>query len=90
MIDAIKTRWRTKRRQIIVAWLAAWPTLTVVLAVLQLVATGWPLPLRSLASATSMVLLMNFLSVPTVTALVTRISAPDTKSTDLPPDSLDG
>lgn len=89
MIDAIKIRWRAKRRQIMIAWLAAWPTLTAVLAVLQVVATGWPLPLRSLASATSMVLLMNFLSVPTVTALVTRIGAPDAKRADIPAGSLD-
>ncbi len=90
MIAAIKTRWRAKRRLIMIALLAAWPTLTAVLAVLQLFATGCPLPLRSLASATSMVLLMNFLSVPTVTALVTRISAPDTERTNISADSLDG
>lgn len=75
MINTVKVRWRDKKRQILIAWVAAWLTLTVVLAVLQIVANGWPLPLRSLASATSMVLLMIFLSVPTVTALVTRMSA---------------
>lgn len=72
-MGSFKTTWRSKKRQIMIAWLAAWPTLTVVLAVLQSIAGDWPLPLRSLASATSMVLLMNFLSVPTVTALVTRL-----------------
>ena len=80
MTGGIRTIWRAKRRQILIAWLAAWPTLTAVLAVLQLVAHGWPLPLRSLASATSMVLLMNFVSVPTVTAILARMGTTKSKS----------
>ncbi len=72
MIGTINATWRARRRQILIAWLAAW-TLTLVLAVLQSVASGWPLPMRSPASATSMVLLMNLFSVPIITALVARI-----------------
>jgi antibiotic biosynthesis monooxygenase (ABM) superfamily enzyme len=68
VIQNVKLVWRTKRRQILIAWLAAWPTLTLVLFALQPFSRDWPLPLRSLASATAMVLIMNFFSVPTVRA----------------------
>ena len=62
MIDKLPA----KARQILVAWLAAWPTLTLVLYSLQPFSTDWPLPMRSLASATGMALLMNLVSVPLV------------------------
>jgi hypothetical protein len=45
---------RTKAQSVVVAWLAAWPTLTAVLFCLQPFTHDWPLPLRSLASATAM------------------------------------
>lgn len=73
MLNTIQYQWRTKRRQILIAWLAAWPTLTVVLFVLGPFSYDWPLPLRSLASATAMVLIMNFFSVPTAGRLVEKI-----------------
>lgn len=56
--------WPPVARRILLGWIAAWPTLTLVLLVLAPISTGWPLPLRSLASATGMVLAMNFLSLP--------------------------
>jgi antibiotic biosynthesis monooxygenase (ABM) superfamily enzyme len=79
MINHIKSVWRTKRHQILIAWLAAWPTLTLVLFALQPFSHNWPLPLRSLVSATAMVLMMNFISVPSVSALVGRFLEPQSK-----------
>jgi antibiotic biosynthesis monooxygenase (ABM) superfamily enzyme len=74
MIELVQTKWRSKRRQVLIAWFAAWPTLTLVLFALQSVSHDWPLPIRSLASATAMVLLMNFVSVPLVSAMLTRLT----------------
>jgi antibiotic biosynthesis monooxygenase (ABM) superfamily enzyme len=79
MINHLKSVWRTKRRQILIAWLAAWPTLTLVLFTLQPFSHNWPLPLRSLVSATAMVLMMNFISVPSVSALVAHFKQARTK-----------
>lgn len=75
MIRQLHALWRTKRRQVFIGWLAAWPTLTTVLFLIQPYSHNWPLPLRSLVSATAMVLMMNFISVPTVSALVDKILA---------------
>lgn len=63
---------RTKAHAVMVAWLAAWPTLTAVLFCLQPFTHDWPLPLRSLASATAMAILMNLVSVPFVRKLLDR------------------
>jgi len=63
---------RTKAQSVVVAWLAAWPTLTAVLFCLQPFTHDWPLPLRSLASATAMAILMNLISVPLVRKLLDR------------------
>jgi antibiotic biosynthesis monooxygenase (ABM) superfamily enzyme len=73
MIDQVLVIWRAKRHQILITWLAAWPTLTIVLYALQPVSRDWPVPLRSLASATAMVLMMNFISVPTVKAIAEKL-----------------
>lgn len=59
-------------RQILVAWMAAWPTLTLVLALTQPFTGDWPLPLRSLLSASCMVLLMNLVSVPLIRNLMKK------------------
>lgn len=75
MIAAIRQKWGARRRQVLIAWLAAWPTLTAVLFVLQTFSGGWPLPMRSLASSSAMTLLMNFVSVPMVTAVFNRLQA---------------
>ncbi len=69
MIKLVQTKWHSKRRQVFIAWVAAWPTLTLVLFALQSVSHNWPLPIRSLASATAMVFLMNFVSVPIVSII---------------------
>ncbi len=74
MIRALTLVWRAKRRQMLIAWLAAWPTLTVVLGVLQPVTRGWPLPMRSLVSATAMVFLMNLVSIPMLTNWFAKLS----------------
>lgn len=61
-----------KVRQILLAWIAAWPTLTLILFVLRPVTEGWSLPLRALASSTGMVLTMNLVSLPLVRLLIRR------------------
>ena len=72
MLEHLKGLWHTKRRQVLVGWLAAWPTLTTILFVLQPFSHDWPLPIRSLVSATAMVIMMNFVSVPLVSAMLAR------------------
>lgn len=59
-------RLHPKARQVLIAWIAAWPTLTLILYCLQPFASDWPVPMRSLASATGMAVLMNLVSVPLV------------------------
>lgn len=55
-----------KARQVLVTWVAAWPTLTLILYCLHPFSAHWPLPIRSLASASGMAVLMNLVSVPLV------------------------
>lgn len=74
MLSRFKNLWHAKRRQVLVAWLAAWPTLTSILYLLQPFSHDWPLPMRSLASATAMVIMMNFVSVPLVSALIVTLT----------------
>jgi antibiotic biosynthesis monooxygenase (ABM) superfamily enzyme len=73
MIELVRIKWRSKRQQVLVAWLAAWPTLTLVLFALQPLSQTWSLPMRSLASATAMVFLMNFVSVPIVSSILAML-----------------
>jgi antibiotic biosynthesis monooxygenase (ABM) superfamily enzyme len=74
MIEWVQTKWHSKRRQVLVGWVAAWPTLTLVLFALQSVSHDWSLPMRSLASATAMVFLMNFVSVPIVSTILGKLT----------------
>lgn len=73
MMKHIQAVWHNKRRQVLIAWLAAWPTLTTVLFLIQPFSHDWPLPLRSLVSATAMVIMMNFVSVPLVATMVAKL-----------------
>jgi antibiotic biosynthesis monooxygenase (ABM) superfamily enzyme len=73
MIKHLQAVWLNKRRQVLIAWLAAWPTLTTVLFLTQPFSHDWPLPLRSLVSATAMVIMMNFVSVPVVATIVVKL-----------------
>lgn len=61
-----------KCKQVAGTFLVAWPTLAVILPCLSPVARDWPLPLRSLASATSMAITMNLVNVPVVRRLLVR------------------
>jgi antibiotic biosynthesis monooxygenase (ABM) superfamily enzyme len=73
MIKHFQAVWLNKRRQVLIAWLAAWPTLTTVLFLTQPFSHDWPLPLRSLVSATAMVIMMNFVSVPVVATMLAKL-----------------
>lgn len=57
-------------RQVLIGWVAGWPTLTLVLFCTQPFTHDWPLPLRALVSAAAMAMMMNLISVPLVRRLV--------------------
>ena len=80
------SRWPPVASRILIAWIAAWPKLTLILYLLTPVSTDWPLPLRSLASATGMVIAMNLVSVPLARRIFTRLA--QEASTDVPRSDL--
>lgn len=45
-------------RAVVVTWLAAYPTITLLVALLRPITKGWPLPLQTLLLASLMVPLM--------------------------------
>ncbi len=57
-------------RRLLISWLAAWPTITILLVVLTPVMSTWPLALRTLVLSGLMVLIMQFLAVPLLQRLL--------------------
>lgn len=71
--------WHPRLKHVVVVWLAAWPTLTLVLALLAPFTASWPTPLKALASVTAMAPIMTFCSVPVLKALLQRIGGQSTQ-----------
>ena len=57
------SNWHPRAVQVVLVWLAAWPTLSLILSVISPFTSNWPVPARALASATAMAPTMNFVSV---------------------------
>ena len=64
---------RATMKAVLIAWAAAWPTITVLLLVLAEPTEGWPLPARTLLLTGLMVPAMLLVMVPALTLLVGRI-----------------
>ena len=63
-------------RRLVIVWLAAWPTITVLLAILAPLIESWPLPIRTLILTALMVPIMQLWVVPFLSRLITRKPAP--------------
>jgi antibiotic biosynthesis monooxygenase (ABM) superfamily enzyme len=61
-------RWKTA----VVVWLAIYPTLTLVLALIGPAIQSWPLALRTLATTVVLVPLMVYVLIPTIQRLLAR------------------
>ena len=57
-------RWPSRLRGVLVPWAAAWPTITILLVVLEGPVGHWPLPLRTLLLTGLMVPTMGLALVP--------------------------
>lgn len=64
------SNWHPRAVQVVLVWLAAWPTLSLILSVTSPFTSNWPVPARALASATAMAPTMNFVSVPLLKAIL--------------------
>lgn len=67
------SNWHPRAVQVVLVWLAAWPTLSLILWVISPFTSNWPVPARALASATAMAPTMNFVSVPLLKAILRRV-----------------
>lgn len=67
------SNWHPRAVQVILVWLAAWPTLSLILSVISPFTSNWSVPARALASATAMAPTMNFVSVPLLKAILRRV-----------------
>lgn len=63
-----------RARQVLVVWLAAWPTLTLVMFLISPFTALWPIPAKALASVTAMAPIMNLGSIPLLKAAHRRVS----------------
>ena len=59
-------RWKTA----VVVWLAIYPALTLVLALIGSAVQPWPLPLRTLVTTAVLVPLMVYVLIPTIQRLL--------------------
>lgn len=60
-------------RTFLIAWMVAWPTITVLIGVLEDVIGDWPLPLRTLLLTGLMVLSMQTLLMPVAYQLLAAL-----------------
>ncbi|MEL6745095.1 MAG: hypothetical protein AAFO68_06465 [Pseudomonadota bacterium] len=60
-------------RTFLIAWMVAWPTITVLIGVLEDVIGDWPLPLRTLLLTGLMVLSMQTLFLPVAYQLLAAL-----------------
>ncbi len=63
-------------RTAVVTWLVAYPIITFLLATLESVVAGWPMPLRALLLSATMVPIMVFWALPAATALFRKFLNP--------------
>ncbi len=63
-------------RTAVVTWLVAYPIITFLLATLEPVVVGWPMPLRALLLSAIMVPIMVFWALPAATALFKEFLSP--------------
>ncbi len=67
------SNWHPRAVQVVLVWLAAWPTLSLILTVISPFTTNWSVPARALASATAMAPIMNLISVPLLQAILRKV-----------------
>lgn len=72
--------FRDRWRQLLAAWLVAFPAITLLLALLQQAMESWPLVARTLVLVTLMVPIMN-IATPIVLSLLGRSGARATSQT---------
>ncbi len=63
-------------RTAVVTWLVAYPIITFLLATLEPVVVGWPMPLRALLLSAIMVPIMVFWALPAATAVFKEFLSP--------------
>ena len=57
-------------RSILISWIAAWPTITVLLSALEGILSHWPLALRTLVLTGLMVPTITLMIVPAINILI--------------------
>jgi hypothetical protein len=67
------SNWHPRAVQVFLVWLAAWPTLSLILSVISPFTANWPVSARALASATAMAPTMNLISVPLLKAILRMV-----------------
>ncbi|MDJ0642871.1 MAG: hypothetical protein QNJ15_08640 [Erythrobacter sp.] len=60
-------------RMVAVAWIAVWPTITLLLTIVEPLARGWPLPLRTLLVSAVMVPAMVLVLFPAIDRLLSLV-----------------
>jgi antibiotic biosynthesis monooxygenase (ABM) superfamily enzyme len=67
--EALMMKRPPRYKLALLTWTGAYTVITLVLALLEPVMTGWPLPLRTLLLSGIMVLALTWLVMPTLTRL---------------------